>query len=92
MAAFVVDRKSEVTVDATVNQWGNSLAVRLGKAVATVAGAAEGSPIRVSARPGQIVIDVGPRVPSLEEMLASYKPEKHGGEAMAFKPVGREVL
>ena len=30
--------------------------------------------------------------PALEAMLAAFDPERHGGEAMAFAPVGNEVL
>ncbi|MGZ8289122.1 MAG: AbrB/MazE/SpoVT family DNA-binding domain-containing protein [Telluria sp.] len=46
-------------VDASVNQWGNGLAVRLNKAVATAAGFAEGMPVRIFAEPGRIVIEDG---------------------------------
>ena len=30
--------------------------------------------------------------PTLEEMLASFDPKRHGGEAMDFPPVGREAI
>lgn len=29
---------------------------------------------------------------SLDQLLAGYDPQKHGGELMAFEPVGREKL
>ena len=86
------EHKTGITVESTVNQWGNGLAVRLTKAIASLAGASEGDHVLVSAQPGRIVIELEKRTPSLEEMLASFDPVKHGGEAMAFKPVGREVL
>lgn len=75
-----------------VNQWGNGLAVRLNKAVATAAGVAEGTPVTIVAQPGRIVIEAVKREPNLEEMLAAFDPKKHSGEVMAFPPVGREVV
>jgi hypothetical protein len=41
--------------------------------------------------PGRIVIDAKTE-PTLEEMLAAYIPEKHGGEFMVDRPVGAEIL
>jgi antitoxin MazE len=79
-------------IEATVNQWGNGLAVRITKAVARVAGLKEGTVVRIVPAPGRVVIETTEREPTLEEMLASFDPARHGGEAMAFKPVGREVL
>jgi len=28
---------------------------------------------------------------SLEKLLAGFDPEKHGGEVMAFDPIGKEI-
>ncbi len=89
--ALVLERDSEITVDGTINQWGNSLAVRLGKAVSQLAGAENGAPVLVTAKPGEIVIKVGSRKPTLDELLAKFDPKKHGGEEMAFRPVGNEA-
>ena len=75
-----------------VNQWGNGLAVRLGKAAATTAGVQAGTPVRILAQPGRIIIEAETRQPTLEEMLASFDPKRHGGEVMAFAPVGQEAL
>jgi len=38
------------------------------------------------------IIETTSREPTLEEMLESFDPIRHGGEAMAFKRAGREVL
>jgi antitoxin MazE len=81
-----------VSNSTVVNVWGNSLAVRLSKAVAKAAGMAEETPIRISAEPGRIVIEMETKRPSLTQLLAAYDPARHGGEVMAFRPRGKEVL
>ena len=80
------------SASATINQWGNGLAVRLTKAVANAAGIGEGTPVKITAQKGRIVIETVKQEPTLEEMLAAFDPARHGGEAMAFDPVGREVV
>ena len=77
---------------ATINQWGNGLAVRLTKAVANTAGMGEGTPVKIVAQRGRIVIEIIKQEPTMDEMLAAFDPARHGGEVMAFEPVGREVL
>ena len=79
-------------IEATINQWGNGLAVRITKAVAQAAGLKEGTTVRIAAVPGRVTIETAEREPTLEEMLAGFDPKRHGGEAMPFKRVGREVL
>ena len=76
---------------ASVNQWGNGLAVRLTKAVARAAGVTEGTRVRIMAQRGRIVIETETPEPTLEKMLAAFDPKRHGGEAMAFAPVGKEI-
>ena len=77
---------------ATINQWGNGLAVRLTKSVASAAGMGEGTPVKIIAQKGRIVIEMTKQEPTLEEMLSAFDPARHGEEAMNFYPVGREVL
>ena len=79
-------------VETSVNQWGNGLAVRLNKAIAKAAGVADGTSVRIIARPGQIIVETTEKNPTLIEMLAAFDPDKHAGEAMAFKPVGKEIV
>ena len=74
-----------------ISAWGNGLAIRLTKPMAKAAGVAEGSPIRVTVKPGRIVIETGTE-PTLEQMLAAFDPKKHGGEAMADEAVGMEAF
>ncbi|MGB4117424.1 MAG: hypothetical protein WBK51_12860 [Polaromonas sp.] len=42
--------------------------------------------------PEQTAIDSSTKLHSLDDMLASFDPKHHGGEAMAFLPAGREVI
>lgn len=80
------------TVTSNINQWGNGLAVRLGKLIAKAAGVQAGTPVRIVAQPGRIVIEAVSQDPTLEEMLATFDPKRHVGEVMAFSPRGREVV
>lgn len=74
-----------------ISAWGNGLALRLTKPMAKTAGVAEGTPVRVIVEPGRIVIESDTE-PTLEQMLAAFKPRKHGGEQMADGPVGVEAF
>ena len=78
-------------VEGSVTQWGNGLAVRLNKAVANAAGVKDGTPVRISVKRGRIIVEAAEREPTLNEMLAAFDAKRHGGEAMAFGPVGKEV-
>ena len=69
--------------------WGNGLALRLTKPMAKAAGVADGTPVRVSVKPGRIVIETETE-PTLEQMLAAFDPKRHGGELMADGPLGHE--
>jgi antitoxin MazE len=68
------------TTVSQISAWGNSLAFRITKPMARAAGLAVGSRVRVTVDPGRIVIEKETR-PTLEQMLAAFDPEKHGGEA-----------
>ena len=74
-----------------ISAWGNGLAFRLTKPMAKTAGVADGSPVRVTVKPGRIVIETE-REPTLEQMLAAFDPKKHGGEVMASGPAGAEAF
>ena len=41
-----------------ISAWGNGLAFRLTKPMAKTAGVADGSPVRVTVKPGRIVIEL----------------------------------
>jgi len=83
---------SDVDHEATINQWGNGLAVRLTKDVATAAGVTVGTAVRILAQPGRISVETLHKEPTLAQMLAGFDPSRHGGEAMAFDRTGVEAL
>ena len=81
------------TATLTVQQWGNSLAVRIPAAVARIARFRVGQPVEVTAEDSNVLVrSIGEPRLSLEQKLAAFDPLLHGGEAMATGSVGREVL
>lgn len=77
----------------TVQQWGNSLAVRIPAAVARSARFVVGQPVELSVGEGGVLVRaVGKAKLTLAQRLAAFDPERHGGETMAASPVGSELL
>ena len=77
----------------TVQQWGNSLAVRIPAAVARSARFRVGQPVEVSAQDSNILVKaLGEPKLTLAQKLAAFDPAMHGGENMATRPVGDELL
>jgi len=77
----------------TVQQWGNSLAVRIPAAVARSARFRVGQPVEVSAQDSNVVVrPIGDPKLTLAQKLAAFDPALHGGEVMATRPTGQEVL
>jgi antitoxin MazE len=85
------DPAMSTVVVSHISTWGNGLALRLTKPMAKAAGVAEGTPVRVTVRPGKIIIEAETE-PTLDDMLAAFDPAKHGGEAMADGAVGAEAF
>lgn len=79
------------TSAARISAWGNGLALRLTKPMAKTAGMTEGSSVRVTVKPGRIVIETEVE-PTLDQMLASFDPKRHGGEVMVGRAVGVEAF
>lgn len=77
----------------TVQQWGNSLAVRIPAAVARSARFRVGQPVEVSAQDSNILVKaLGEPKLTLAQKLAAFDPDLHSGEVMATDRVGNEVL
>ncbi len=77
----------------TVQQWGNSLAVRIPAAVARSARFRVGQPVEVSAQDSNVLVKpLGEPKLTLAQKLAAFDPAVHGGEVMGSHPVGNEVL
>lgn len=67
-----------------IKQWGNNLGVRLPAAVAREAHLHVDQRVRISVEGDQVVITpVKTTKLTLEQRLATYDPERHGGEQMA---------
>jgi antitoxin MazE len=79
------------TSAAQISAWGNGLALRLTKPMAKTAGVTDGSPVRVTVKPGRIVIETETE-PNLDQMLAAFDPKRHGGEVMVDRSVGKEAF
>lgn len=82
-----------VSVDQTVQEWGNGLAVRITAPVAKAARLARGVPIKVEVVEGGVFLrTMGKPKLSLAQKLKAFDPELHGGEVMASGRVGAEVF
>ena len=75
-----------------VTKWGNSLGIRIPKAIAARIGLGEGSRVEVVAQGDRIVISTDRPVYRLEELLEDMTPEAMR-DAFDWGPdVGREVV
>jgi antitoxin MazE len=73
-----------------IARWGNSLGLRLSKAVTSEAGIHEGDTVEVSAEGGQIIVRAVKPTYSLEELLSKITPRNQHREIDWGKPTGRE--
>jgi antitoxin MazE len=81
---------NEATLD--IKPWGNNLGVRLPAAVARAAQLRANQRLRITVEDGRVIITPERDQPAtLAERLAMFDPAIHGGEAIAIRPVGREV-
>jgi antitoxin MazE len=81
------------TATLTLQQWGNSLAVRIPAAVARSARLKVGQPVEVSAQDsGVLVTAVGEARLTLAQKLAAFDPVRHSGEAMTTARIGKEAF
>ena len=77
----------------TIQQWGNSLAVRIPSAVAKSARFSVGQPVEVIAEDSGVVVKaVGEPKLTLAQKLALFDPQMHGGEILATGRIGAEVF
>ena len=82
-----------VSVEQTVQEWGNGLAVRITAPVAKAARFTRGLPIKVEVVEGGVFLRaVGEPKLTLAQKLKAFDPAIHGGEAMASGRVGAEVF
>lgn len=80
-------------VNLTIQQWGNSLAVRIPAAIARSAHFSVGQPVEMVFDEGGVTVRaVGRPKLSLAQKLALFDPAVHGGEAMETRPLGVEEM
>jgi len=80
-------------VEQTVQEWGNGLGVRITSPVAKAAHFTQGVPISVEVvKNGVLLRIVGKPKLSLSQKLKAFDPEQHGGEVMASKSIGKEII
>jgi len=79
-------------VQTRVRKWGNSLGLRIPRALAEAAGVGEGTAVYVSVVRGNLVVKAEPpgRV-DLEELLRRVTPKNRHDEVDSGEPVGREA-
>jgi antitoxin MazE len=75
----------------TIQKWGNSLAIRIPKAVLEKADLRENDRVEIRADSGQLVVVPATRHLTLKERAATYMGEYRPIEWDTGKPVGKEV-
>ena len=76
-----------------VQQWGNSLAVRIPKALAEMSELEKGSPVELTVKNGKLVVKpVKEAALSLDDLVAGITPKNRHAETDWGKPQGRELL
>ncbi len=78
---------------AKVQKWGNSLALRLPKALAEEIGVKQESPVNISVRDHAIVIELARKTAKydLNQMLNGVTPENQQSEVKTGDPTGKEA-
>ena len=77
---------------AQLAKWGNSLAVRIPKAVAEQVRLQEGDGILIEVSEGQIRLCPAERIPTLAELVAQITPENRPNETDWGPEVGKEIV
>ena len=82
-----------LTVDQTVQEWGNCLAVRITAKVAKAARFSRGQPIKVEVVEGGVFLrTAGKPKLTLAQKLKAFDPAMHGGEVMVSGRIGAELF
>jgi antitoxin MazE len=77
---------------AKVQKWGNSLALRIPKAVAEIVGLTEGREVELVVEDGRLIVKTTrQRKYTLEELLAQVSEENRHDEVDWGPPMGNEV-
>ena len=76
---------------ATIQKWGNSLALRLPRALAQQIKVSEGQAVELKVTDDKLIVQAAWRRPSLDELLAKVTPENIHPETNWGPPQGKEV-
>jgi antitoxin MazE len=74
----------------TIQKWGNSLAIRIPKGLASELKIEPGTPVRISREKNRIVITPATPVYTLEELVKGITPQNRHGEINTGAPRGKE--
>jgi antitoxin MazE len=78
-------------MDTQIQKWGNSLALRIPKALAAQGNLEQGTPVKVTVENGAVVIRPQRKRKNLQELLAKVTPENIHPEMDFGPPVGKEI-
>ncbi len=87
---YLYNPKERWALRARIAKWGNSLGVRIPKAVAKEVGLDEGSNVEVKVSGRNLVLAPARREYSLNELVAAITPKNRHGETDWGAPVGSE--
>ena len=85
----IYSRRGEL-LRARIAKWGNSLGVRIPRAMAREVGLDEGSDVEVKVSDGDVVLTPTSREYSLKELVAGITPRNRHGQTDWGPPVGNE--
>ena len=77
---------------AQVVKWGNSLAIRIPKAVAQQARMKEGDAVMIKAARNRIELLRTQKIPTLDELVAQIAPENRYEETTWGRERGKEII
>ena len=79
-------------MQATIQKWGNSLALRIPKAVAAQIGVVQGAAVDLAVESGALCVrPAAPRELRLDDLVASITPENRHDETDTGAAVGAEA-
>jgi antitoxin MazE len=81
----------DIGMKATIQKWGNSLALRIPKSFATHSNIEQGSVVDLSLESGRMIVEAKKQEYSLEELLAGVTKKNLHSEVDFGLPVGNEV-
>lgn len=77
---------------ATIQKWGNSLALRIPLAVAKQIQVKEGDPVTLKVGAAGLTVKAAPKKLSLDDLLSQVTPENLHPETDWAADVGREII